>query len=60
MCIYYLLRGLYLCVILSSCHSINQELGLADDNLGEEIAEEVVEDAIFYQFGFKPDLDFTP
>jgi hypothetical protein len=53
-------RAFYLSVILMSCSAINQRLGLADDNIGEEILEEVLDDAIQYETGFKPNIDFTP
>jgi hypothetical protein len=48
------------CLLLVSCHSVNQYLGLQDDNFGEELIEEVVETAIQVETGYRPDLDFTP
>ncbi len=39
---------------LTSCHYINQQLGLEDDNDGEEIIEEIIDQEL------GPDVDLTP
>lgn len=54
------LRSLYLCLVLASCHAINERIGLPDDNFAEETLEEVLDTAIQYETGFKPDIDLTP
>lgn len=48
------------CILLIGCHSVNEKMGLGDDNAFEETAEEVVESLIQYKTGYRPELDFTP
>lgn len=46
---------IFLALSLSSCSYINKQLGLKDDNTGEELIEKVIET----QTGIK-DIDLTP
>jgi hypothetical protein len=48
------------CLVLASCHSINQYFGLPDDNVYEQVAEEIIETAIQVETGYRPELDLTP
>jgi hypothetical protein len=44
----------FTCFLLSSCGQINQLLGLPDDNFGEQIIEEILQD--YSQIG----VDLSP
>lgn len=48
------------CVLMLGCHSINQRLGLPDDNQGEELLEEIAETVVQFETDFRPTFDFTP
>ena len=45
---------IFLSLVLSSCHTVNDSLKLKDDHLGEELVEEAIE----YQTGLE--IDLTP
>lgn len=55
-----MLISLILALSLCSCHSINQRLGLADDNPIEESAEKILETTIDHYVPLHLDIDFTP
>lgn len=60
----YIMKGI-LCLltflmIVGGCSYLNHLVGLKDDNIIEEVAEEVVEHEIKKYTGLELDLDFTP
>ena len=54
-----LVKALCLVLILSSCEQINKKLGEPNEWWGQQLAEQVVDDAIQYETGIKPDIHFT-
>ena len=48
------------CLGFQSCHTLNEKLGLPDDNLAEETIEEVAATLIEQKTGYRPYFDLTP